>query len=187
MRKFLVFVTKLIACLSMTIFAGCAETPVHAIDSPVYQEKSNQFSPDETHYYGDSITIKDNPPGKPDFSFLRLNFTKTNKSRIWHINTFYISKSYILDQILILVVDGKVSTFSSEPHPKRGFGRLYKGYADESSQFKLPDSFIADLHNAKSVVVRITGQNYFQEKTLLTADIGHLINFINHINSLPID
>ena len=77
-------------------------------------------------------------------------------------------------------------TFTSEPYSKQVFGRLHKGYVEETNQFVLPNSLIAILKKSTSVVIRLSGQNYSQEKVLDTNDIGHLINFINQMNSLII-
>lgn len=186
MNKISVVIARLITILTITILAGCATPQTAAIESPVYQEKSSYFSPGETHYYGDSITLQQPEAGKPDFSFFRLNFTITNKARLWHASTFYLSKVLILDPTIIFVLDGNVYTFASEPHTEQGFGRLRKGYVEETNQFILPRSFINNLKKSNSVVIRLTGQNYSQEKVLDANEIGHLIYFINHINSLII-
>jgi hypothetical protein len=186
MKKITEVNIKLIAILTMTILAGCATPQTAALESPVYQEKSNFFSPGETHYYGDSITLMQPVAGKPDFSFFRLNYTITNKAKLWHVSTFYLSKVLILDPMIIIELDGKVYTFTPEPHANKGYGRLHKGYVEETNQFILPNSLIDKLQNANSVAVRLSGQNYSQVKVLDTKEIGHLIYFINHIHSLVI-
>ena len=186
MKKITAVSIKLIAIVTIAIFAGCATPKIAAVKSPVYQEKSNFFSPAETRYYGDSITLMQPLAGKPDFSFFRLNYTITKKASIWHASTFYLSKNLILDPTIIFELDGKVYTFSPEPRSKKGYGRLRKGYAEETNQFVLPNSFIDNLKKSSSIVIRLSGQNYSQEKVLDRNEIGHLIYFINHINSLII-
>jgi hypothetical protein len=186
MNKISVVIARFIIILTITIFAGCATPKTAAIESPVYQEKSNFFGRGETRYYGDSITLQQPVAGKPDFSFFRLNFTITKKARLWHASTFYLSKVLILDPTIIFELDGNVYTFTPEPRSNKGYGRLRKGYAEETNQFVLPNSLIDNLKKSNSVVIRLTGQNYSQEKVLDANEIGHLIYFINHINSLII-
>jgi hypothetical protein len=186
MRKITAVNIKLIAIFAITIFAGCATPKTAAIESPVYQEKSNFFSRGETRYYGDSITLQQPVAGKPDFSFFRLNYTITKKARIWHASTFYLSKNLILDPTVTFELDGNVHTFTPEPRSNKGYGRLRKGYAEETNQFVLPNSLIDNLKKSSSVVIRFSGQNYSQAKVLDRNEIGHLIYFINHINSLII-
>jgi hypothetical protein len=184
MNTILVLIARLVTILTITILTGCATPQTAAIESPVYHEKSNYFSPGETHYYGDSITLKLPEVGKPDFSFFRLNFTITNNARLWHASTFYLSKALIMDPTIIFVLDGKVYTFTSEPHTKQVFGRLRKGYVEETNQFLLPVSLIDNLIKSTSVVIRLSGQNYSEDKALDADEIGHFIYFINHVNSL---
>jgi len=186
MKKIPVAAGYVVIVLILTTLAGCTTPQTTAKKSPVYQETSNYFSPGETHYYSDSITLLQPEDGKPDFSFFRLNFTITNKTRLWHVNTFYLSTTLILDPTIIFELDGNVYTFTSEPYSKQVFGRLHKGYVEETNQFVLPNSLIAILKKSTSVVIRLSGQNYSQEKVLDTNDIGHLINFINQMNSLII-
>lgn len=187
MKIITILIIKLFTILTLTFFSGCATPPTPGIETPIYQEKSNVFSPDETHYYGDSITLKQAEKGKQDFSFIRLNFTKTNQARIWHFNTFYHSKVLILDPSIIFDLDGKVYSFTPEALTNRGYGRLKKGYIEETSQFIVPETLIANLRKSKLVTVKFTGQNYYKEKVLDSTEMGHMIFFINHINSLIIE
>jgi len=178
---------KLILILFVPLISGCSATPDSYINSPIHKEISNQFGRDSIHYYSDSITIKNTESDKPDFSFFRINFTKTSKEYIWHLSTFYLAKSVIMDQTLVFTVDGNGYSFSPEPFAERRLGSLQKGYVDETRQFIVADTFIPILQSAHSVIVKLSGQNYYQEKVLSPAELDQLISFINKINNDIID
>lgn len=167
------------------IFTGCNATQLPTAEPNISQEKSGLFSPDETHYYSDSVNIGSHNLGELGFSFFRLNYTKTNTSKFWYVSTFNLSKELIIDPTFMFVVNSTTYTFRPELYTSRAIGRFYKGYIDEASQFILSRYVIQSLRTGDTVVVRLTGQNFFQEKTLAQLDIDNLKMFINQIDALP--
>lgn len=112
----------------------------------------------------------------------QLNFTKNDDIEIWHIDTFYKSSNWLFVEKLIFNVDGKISNFTSEPSPKHEIGTPISATdVAEENQFVLSDSFIEDLHKAKSVSVRLEGRDYYQDKLLEPADIHNMISFIDWV------
>lgn len=159
-------------------------TTAFAGDYKVYTAKQDPFYPDTVHNFSDVIEIKENKlfSLSSSFSFFQIHKSTTKPNVTWYLTTFYSGDDWLFVNNLKVLIDGKVYEFIAEPRPKREVTPLAGVMVQESDTFFVTKEFLQAMQNAKSVLMRLSGQHYYQERALSEKDLNYIKWFLNEMS-----
>ena len=158
---------------------GCATGPFKA-----FIADKDPFSPDKTHYFSSTLEIKDVQFLSSGFAFFRIHCVQSNSGKLWYLETTYSSKDWLFVKDFKFVADGVVFEFPSQANPKREVGYLGGTDVFEVNTFVVPESFLVSLKSANSIILRLTGDHYYIERTMTPDDIFNIGWFYDYVQSV---
>ena len=166
---------RLFLVLATVFISGCSS------EFAAYLAKPDPLSPGTITRFSSAIAIKGidfMDPSHSSFSFYR---SSTGSDTSWWIMTSYTGEDWLFVKKLSFMIDGKRYDLDNDGRPARSVG---SGSVFEVNSFPLPDSLRDAFLRARSAFVRLSGDNYFNERTLDKTDIANIKWFFNYLSSL---
>jgi hypothetical protein len=169
-------ISRLILGILLVSTIGCATTS----EFKAFRSEKDPFNPDKIHYFSSAVSIKTTQFIDPSWSFFRVHFAKVDSEDIWYFETTYSASDWLFVNTLKFVVDGNIYSWESQPNPTR---KVNDGIM-ETNLFIVNEQFINSLKTANNIIVRLSGDKYYIDKTLTADDIHNIKWFINYVDSV---
>lgn len=147
-----------------------------------YKAPQDNFSPGVEHFFSGNIAFQENEFGGPGVGNFQLHTYKKSNKFTWGLTTDWRghSPNWLFVNQIAFNKDGKIYTFNSDPNPLRQVTLLY---VEEKNHFNIPNEFIKELTTAQSIIVRVSGTNFYLERTLTNEDVNNIKWYISYIHN----
>lgn len=161
------------ALLASTVITGCTESPFQA-----YRAAPDYFSPGIDHLFSSPIDIQPNTFGGNGSAWFRFNTFKKNTVNSWNIETYWLGKNWLFVNGIAFNIDGKITNYPSA----NGKREIVHSIGVSERHFSpVPQELITALTQAQTVIVRLSGQNYYVEKQLTAQEMTNIKWYIAFI------
>lgn len=167
MKKFILIFTLFISACSSQFSA--------------YRANPDNFNPGVEHYFSSDIEFQENTFGGPGVGTFKINSYVKNDNITWALSTLWISSyfKWLFINDIAFNIDGKIINATTQGIPTREVTAL--GVV-EKNHIPVTDELIKLLSKANSVIVRVSGANYYVERTLTPEDVKNIRWYISYIN-----
>lgn len=167
MKKFILIFTLFISACSSQFSA--------------YRANPDNFNPGVEHYFSSDIEFQENTFGGPGVGTFKINSYVKNDNITWALSTLWISSyfKWLFINDIAFNIDGKIINATTQGIPTREVTAL--GVV-EKNHIPVTDELITLLSKANSVIVRVSGANYYVERTLTPEDVKNIRWYISYIN-----
>lgn len=164
--------------LLVILFIGCMPPPQFSVF-----ERTDAFHPGKTEFFSSLLNLSKSIQGN---SFCKLRtFTDTTSTEVLYtIQILYSGNDWMFIRGLMFLCDGKPISIKPVGDPNRSVGNEFSSTrVNESQLFYLPDSVVLCVKSASEIAIRLIGENFYHEKYLDSADLGHLKFYYTFIDT----
>ncbi|AWI51775.1 hypothetical protein DDU33_09890 [Actinobacillus porcitonsillarum] len=147
-----------------------------------YKAKPDNFAPGVEHYFSGDLYYQENDFGGPGIGTFNIHAFRKENNLSWEVHTRWISASskLLFPQSIAFNVDGKILTFNNLAIANTSsFGLSVV----QNQNFVVSDELIDLFSNANSIIVRVSGTQYYLERTLTPEDIKNIKWYISYIKA----
>lgn len=166
MKKFILIFTMMLSACSSQFSA--------------YKANPDNFNPGVEHYFSSDIEFQENTFGGPGVGTFKINSYIKNDTTTWALSTFWFSSyfKWLFVNDIAFNIDGNIIKSISQGIPNREVTAL--GVV-EKNHIPVTNELINLLSKANSVIVRVSGTNYYVERVLTPDDIKNIKWYISYI------
>lgn len=145
-----------------------------------YKANPDNFNPGVEHYFSSDIEFQENEFGGLGSGVFKINSYIKNDTITWALSTLWVStySKWLFVNDIAFNIDGKIIKSTSQGIPNRevtAFGVV------EKNHIPVTNELIDLLSKANSVIVRVSGTNYYVERILTADDIKNIKWYISYI------
>lgn len=168
------FFNTVILSIIILMATGCSVAPKPE-ELQIYIKKPNTMKPYELEYFMTPIIFDDT-------NYITFRTKRTGEGKIsWLGKTTHFGNSWMFINKLYFNLDGSIYEFDSK-HEKREVSN--SGRIEENNLFLFTPEFMDKIANSKSIIIRLSGDNYYTESDISSFSLpirGYIINVSSNL------